>query len=65
MNPFGFRKVSDWSDSIKGGLPPKPPRNPLPVPQTDDPEQVNDDFAERKQPPNQVRTPLLTLQYDY
>jgi hypothetical protein len=54
MNPAGFRKITDWSEPAKGGLPSRPPRNPLPVPQTDDPSQVNDNFSERKQPPNQV-----------
>ncbi|PVG02196.1 hypothetical protein CPB86DRAFT_870487 [Serendipita vermifera] len=53
-NPAGFRKVADWSESVKGGLPPRPPRNPLPIPQTDDPGEVNDDMSDRKQPPNQV-----------
>ncbi|KAG8830309.1 Transcriptional regulator [Serendipita sp. 411] len=54
MNPPGFRRITDWSDSLRGGLPPKPPRNPLPAPQTDDPGEVHDDMSDRKQPPNQV-----------
>ncbi|KAG8828984.1 Transcriptional regulator [Serendipita sp. 399] len=54
MNPPGFRRISDWSDSLRGGLPPRPPRNPLSIPQTDDPNEVNEDMSDRKQPPNQV-----------
>lgn len=54
MHPAGIRRITDWSESVKGGLPPKPPRNPLPIPQTDDPNEVHDDISERKQPPNQV-----------
>lgn len=53
-NPTGFRRINDWSESIRGGLPPRPPKNPLPVPQTDQPNEVNDDMSDRKQPPNQV-----------